>query len=289
MYILYLDILLLINCYMNILVFYLASLILNKNIPLIKLILGGIGAAIAYSMVIIFPQIQGLPNIFYSLLIPVIPIMYLFKPIKLSEFAKNFFVCNITAFILGGATFSFWYMINPAGSKDGVNIILLITVSSIIGLIISLSFNFIRKMFILPHFEYQLRVTHNNRETEIKSIVDTGNCLYTPIGHKAVIVATWESLNKLLTDKERSLINDYYTIENISNLLSEHEKDSIYLIPFCSIGCREGILIGIEVECITVHRNGFNKTFRDCIIAISKQRIFNDNTYHALIHPDYII
>ncbi len=288
MYILYLDILLLINSYMNVLVFYIASLILNKKITLIKLILGGIGAAIFYSMVIIFPQIQGFPTAFYSLIIPVIPILYLFKPVKLSEFARIFLICNITAFILGGATFSFWYMINPEGTGGVVNIILLIIVTSAIGFVVSLSFNFMRKLFILPHFEYQLHVTHNNKETEIKSIVDTGNCLYTPVGHRAVIVVTWESLKKILTDKERRLINEY-TLENISDLLTEQEKDSIYLIPFCSIGCSEGILIGIEVERITVHRYGFSKTFNDCVLAISKQRIFNDNTYHALIHPDFII
>lgn len=287
-YILYLDILLLLNTYMNVLVFYLASVILNKNIPFIKLVLGGIGAAILYSIILIFPEIHFLPNIFYSLFIPVIPIICLFKPVKMGEFIKIFFVCNVTAFILGGATFSFWYMINPYGSSNGINTILLLAVTSTVGFTIYLSFQFMRKMFILPHFEYQLRISHNNKEIDIKSIVDTGNCLYTPVDHKAVIVATWEALNKVLTDKEKRLIISF-SEENILNLLTEYKKMPIYLIPFSSMGCSEGILPGIEVQHITIHRNGFSKTFDDCVIAISKGRIFSDNTYQALIHPDYII
>lgn len=178
-------------------------------------------------------------------------------------------------------------MINGSKPIGSIHIVWLTGIGLSITLLIYSAFSSIRKRLIQPLFEYDMKMTYKGKEIGLKSLLDTGNSLYTPLGHRPVIVATYEALKGLFNDEQVSVLEHYK--DNILELMEEREFTPSYLIPFNSVGCKNGILLGIEVDQISIHKNHFQKSVSKCIVALSFNTLFNDRSYHALLHPDFIL
>ncbi|WP_069997560.1 sigma-E processing peptidase SpoIIGA [Cellulosilyticum sp. I15G10I2] len=287
MYVVYIDILFLINIVMDMMVFYTATMILNKSIGKVRIFIASIIAALIYCMLVCVPILQSIPYVLYALFVPTLSILYLYRPRHLKEFAKIYLVCMGVACTIGGATFTTWFMVKDKTPIHTISIFWLIIIALGITLIIYISFNKIRKRMILPLFEYDIKIKNTDKEVWIKSILDTGNCLYTPIGHKPVIVVTYDALKELFTDKQILVLSKYKN--NVLELAYSSDFMPSYIIPFNSVGCKLGILLGIEVDQVNIYKNHFKKSVDKCIVAISFNNIFNDKSYNALLHPDFIL
>jgi len=109
MYVIYLDVLYLINWIMNTFIFYCVSMILNRPIRWYKMLLTSAVAAMIYCMLIILPVLQKIPYGIYALVIPVPSILMLFSPKTYRQFFKQYAVSMGTAALFGGIVFSSWY------------------------------------------------------------------------------------------------------------------------------------------------------------------------------------
>lgn len=286
-YVVYLDILFLINIVMDIMIFYIAAMVLNKVVGVWRIISGSLVASLLACLLIGVPWLQRIPYPIYTLFIPVVPIIMIYKPMQIKAFLKVYIVCIGIAMLIGGATFSTWYMLGYTTAINSINIIGLLSIGLIIGAVFYFSFDKIRKRLILPAFEYDITITYADKKVYIKSILDTGNCLYTPMGHKAVIVVTYEALKELFTDEQEVVINKYKN--DILELLCTNIFESSYIIPFNSVGCKAGMLLGIEVDQVSLYKNNFEKKVEKCIVGITFNNIFHDQAYKALLHPDFIL
>lgn len=290
MQVIYIDILFVMNLMMDLMIFWISSQIIGKYYQKRKIIIGSIIAAILYCLTICIPVLQRLPYYIYYLFIPVIPILYIFRPIGLKEFVKMFIVCTLSAFGIGGATFSLYYLISYTGDIQSVPFWMPIIIGLLICIIITISFKWLRERLLLPHFEYQVTLCHKDKEKKISSIVDTGNCLYTILEHRPVTVVNYEEIKELLSEKEKELIKrckEQGMVQTISELsLLNHP---LYIIPFKSLGCKEGMIIGIEIERMVISRGAYRQELKKCIIGVSLETLFKDWKYEALLHPDLII
>ncbi len=287
MYVVYIDILFLINMVMDMMIFYTATMILNKSIGKMRIFIASIIAALIYCMLIYIPMLQSIPYILYALFVPTLSILYLYRPLHIKEFLKIYLICMGVACTIGGATFTIWFMVRNTTPIHTISIIWLITIALSITLLIYIGFHKIRKRMILPLFEYDIQIKCIDKEVCIKSILDTGNCLYTPIGHRPVIVATYDALKELFTHEQTLTLNKYKN--NVLELICSGSFTPSYIIPFNSVGCNCGMLLGIEVDQVNIHKNHFEKSVDKCVIAISFNNIFNDRSYNALLHPDFIL
>jgi stage II sporulation protein GA (sporulation sigma-E factor processing peptidase) len=205
----------------------------------------------------------------------------------IKEFFKVYVVCTGVAMLIGGATFSAWYMLGYTTAINSINVMGLIGIGALIGSIVYFSFDKIRKRLVLPAFEYDITIRHANKKVYIKSILDTGNCLYTSLDHKPVIVVTYEAIKELFTDEQEIVINQYKN--DILQLLCQDVFKPSYIIPFNSVGCKAGILLGIEVDQVSLHKNSFEKNVEKCVVGVAFNNIFRDQAYTALLHPDFIL
>nr|WP_302596164.1 sigma-E processing peptidase SpoIIGA [uncultured Cellulosilyticum sp.] len=280
------DILFLINFVMDIIIFIITTMILNKPLHLKKLLIGGIIAALLYCMLLIYPVLQRLPYSVYTLLVPVIPILYLYHPVRLKDFAKYYLLSTGVAALIGGASFTLWYQLQyyVPGYKPTLEFIFLIGIG--VGFIVYFSFYAIRKRLVMPHFEYDLEIHYDGRMERVPALLDTGNMLYTPIGHQPVLVVTYDAIKKILEDEECKAIESCH---NDVEKMMELDKGPRYIIPFHSMGCENGLLWGVMSECIVLHKGGFEKQIPKCIIGIAFGNLCSDRTYKALIHPDFIV
>ncbi len=287
MHILYLDVLFIINWIMDSMIFLIATLILNKSLKLLRLLLGSFFAALLYCLVICLPFLQDIPSLVYTVLLPSLPILYLFRPHHIKGFIKIYLLCQGIAFLLGGTTFSLWYILGMEGSVQDVNLLFLVGVAGILAFSIYLSFYSIRKYWVLPYFEYKVEFIHQGKKGEFTAIVDTGNTLYTPITHKAVIVVDYEPLEPLLSEEERIFIMKF--TDKRSGQIWDSIPQGISLIPFNSVGCKGGFLVGVEMEEVHVYKQNKVQCFEKCAVGVSTHPIFSDKSYTTLLHPDFIV
>ena len=287
MYVVYIDILFLINVIMDMIIFYIATMLLNRAIRCLRIIKGSILAALIYCLLLYVPALQKPSYILYALFIPALPILYIYKPIHIREFLKIYLVCTGVACLIGGVTFSLWSIGGASAGINTMSIIWLIAIGLSIGGSFYLTFYNIRKRFLLPLFEYDIKIINADKEISVKSILDTGNCLYTPIGHRPVIVVTYDALKGLFTNEQACLLSEYKN--NILELIGKGDFKLSYIIPFNSVGCKAGVLLGIEVDQINIRRNNLEKSVDKCIIGITFNNLFHDKSYNALLHPDFIL
>lgn len=287
MYVVYMDILFLINVIMNSIIFCIVTMILNKHIKVMRLIIGSIIGALLYCMLIVFPVLQGLPYGVYTLTIPILSILYIYKPLDLKAFIKIYLICTGVAFLIGGATFSLWYVVGYNQPLYAVSIFYMLSIGLLVGGCIYLSFYMLRRRLIMPLFEYDIEIKCKDKEIHLKSILDTGNCLYTPISHRPVVVITYDAFKQLLTSEEKEVIESCHY--NVQEMLKYNEHGPKYIIPFNSIGCESGMLWGMEVDEMNICKTHFKRHIPKCIVGIAFGPLFSDQAYKALLHPDFIM
>lgn len=290
MQIIYIDILFLINFIMDLMIFYVGMQLLGKRVKLYRIILGSAIAAIAYCLVVYFPLLQKLPIYIYYFCIPIIPILYMFKPISLKEFLKEFLVCTLSAFVIGGGTFNFYFILQQVRVSQMISLLLPVCVGVLICIITTISFKWLRKRILLPRFEYDITLHNEEKQKQIEGIIDTGNCLYTILSHRPVNVVYYENIQELLSTTEMDILlkcKKSGIIETMSEI--ELLGNNFCLIPFKSLGCKEGMILGKEIDQIEINKGSYKRKFNKCIIGICFEPIFTGCKYDALVHPDFII
>lgn len=292
MYVVYIDLLFIINWSMDILIFYCVTLVLNKKIKHWRIIIAGMIAALLYCMLVISPILQSIPYWLYTLFIPTCSILYLYKPCNLKVFLKIYLLSMMIAAVFGGLIFNIWYTFGDyVQGSNSLGIYMLVGIGLIIAYLFYSSFYFLRRRFIFPAFEYQLKIKNYGLTYELNALLDTGNLLYTPISHLPVIVIEYEAMKHVLTEAQRINFEQYRksSEKEIEEGLIRGECKPDVLIPFNSVGCKSGYLWGFEVEEVTIKRLTGEKGFSNCMIGISNESLFSDKQYHALLHPEFIL
>lgn len=277
---------------MDMMIFYCVTLILNKNIKFLRIILAATIASLIYCMLVLLPILQVIPYGIYSLFIPIVAILYLYKPKSFKVFTKLYLVCMLVAAVFGGVIFNIWFTFNHSlRGMDSIGFSKLILIGALITSCFYMGFYFIRRRLIFPTFEYQLILKDKGKYVEIKALLDTGNLLYTPISHKPVIVVEYESIKPLLSKIQQTHYEKYRKsrVAEMEEALVRGECKPEVLIPFNSIGCQAGYLWGVKIEQMIIKRVEDNRTFSGCVIGISNEPLFSDQQYHALLHPEFII
>lgn len=290
MQVLYIDILFILNLIMDFYIFVSAALLLNYSTKKGSLILGSILAAGLYCLGCIVPVLRQMPFYLYYFFIPIIPILIIFKPINLKAFIKILILNHFVAFLIGGAVFNSYYICLSLGMIHAISMIIPVLIGGGICLVIYLSSNFIRRCFIMPHFEYSLSLCKDGKHIKLKGFLDSGNCLYTVFSHKPVSVVSYEDVKPLLSEREKGVIQECFQHgiqESLNKVYQEMPK--VYLIPYESIGCKDGILLGIVVDHMAISKGSYSQVFDECVIGIVQNQVFNHQAYNVLIHPDYLL
>ncbi|ONI38685.1 hypothetical protein AN639_07335 [Candidatus Epulonipiscium fishelsonii] len=276
----YIDVLFVINLIMDFYIFFVAKLLLNKPVKIKNLIVASTIASILYCLSIIWPFLQELPCNLYYFILPIISIIYLFEPITIKEFFKVYVINFFSAFIIGGLSFNIHYLV-------GGHFIVPIISGSIITFIIFISFESIRRKVLMLEYEANLDFRIENSLINLTGIIDTGNTLYTMFSKHPVIVVSLDKVNNYLNYEIQELVRNLETAKNIEEVLINRPR-KVQLIPFESVGCKSGLLVGIEVKDLKIIKG--NKTYlhKSSIIGLCSTPVFKDDKYSVLIHPDLI-
>ncbi|MGL5677279.1 MAG: sigma-E processing peptidase SpoIIGA [Cellulosilyticaceae bacterium] len=288
MQVIYIDILFALNFLMDLFIFRIAALLINKKVRGRQLIVASLLAATTYCLSIGIPCLRQFPVWFNSLMIPVLAILYLFRPSTIKGFLKVYTLCLVSAWIIGGIGFNFYYGLSRlSGGK--VSIWLPVIGGACVWLLVEGGIIWLRKQKIHLQYSYDLQIVHQGKNMAIKGFLDTGNHLYT-MCHKPVMLMNKDVVWQLFSKEESDFLKSCME-KGIEHLLQDSEKMpklKIYLIPYESVGCKEGMLIGVKLQQLTLKRGDYIKQLEECVVGIAPHQLFKEDHYHVLIHPECV-
>lgn len=285
------DVVLLINFIMNSAILaitaYVAGIAFNWKRLFLAAAAGGI-----YALGGVFPAAAVWYSIPGKLLaaVAVIVLAFSYQSIKLTLTLTGIFF--VVSFILGGASLGWLYFMQTAtvasmaiqdkpcwyellaGSSCGIVLVLLVVK------------RLLARMQRCKTY-YQARIEYAGRLQEITGMLDTGNGLYSPLGHKPVVLMAFQPALQLLGAQAAAFLTANQPDAWLANL--DTCEDSAWLarveiIPCQSVGgCK--LLLGFRPDSITVTgKEGVFYT-AEVLVGIYQGAFGGGNDCQVLLHP----
>lgn len=285
------DVVLVINFIMNsvilVLTAYAAGISYNWKRILLTAAIGGV-----YTLIGIFPAMAVLYSIPGKLLASALMIVLAFGYRSLRVTLTLIGIFFIVSFILGGALLGWLYFIQTEAPFYRVSNVLTLSwgnlvIGSVIAIIlIRLVIKKILARMYRKTTYYQTIIEYAGHCQEVIGMLDTGNGLYSLLGHKPVILLALQASLQLLGEE----VADFLTANRPDTWLTNLEKcqDAAWLarvevIPCQSVGGRSMIL-GFRPDRVTVMGEDGPADTSEVLIGIY-DGVFNGRDCQALLHP----
>lgn len=288
----YIDIVLLENLVMNYIILLGTGYIIKARIKHIKLIIssliGAIYALLAYME--IFPIYA---NFITKMILAICMIYIAFKPKKIKGLIKELIVFFLVSFSLGGCAFALLYMIKPQEIfvKDGVYIgvypLKIALLGGITGFVITyISFKVVKNHITKNEIIYNAIIKIEDKKLEIKVLLDTGNMLKDPITGDTVIIIEKEKLYDILPLELLNNIDNFFEFDN--KIIKNEYQTRLRIIPFTSVGKRNGMMVGIKADYVSIITDIDEIKKDNAIICVYEKKFSKTDKYSGLIGLDIL-
>ncbi|HKM21032.1 MAG TPA: sigma-E processing peptidase SpoIIGA [Lachnospiraceae bacterium] len=267
MYEIYIDMVFLLNLWLEFMILRLTARILNYKTSTIKMFLGSILASIGTCIVYIMPQLHYLIRfLFLNVLVNVAVLWIVFRIKTFRRLIRMYAVLYMVSFLLGG--FVEWICQTPffIGERQ-MNLLQVLVISDVAYLILSVGYNLYRKLTGEQQCRYQATIYYGTKQVSVIGLLDTGNSLLEPISQKPVSIL----------DKEQA-----------QQLCYEEAPQNFRIIPFSSLGKQRGMLRGFEAERMCLTNDTKTVEINKPIIGVNEGRPLRMSRCHLILHPDLI-
>jgi len=279
---------------MNFIILFATGIINKTKIKYWKLflasLLGGIYSVIAYMNIL-----EIYSNLFVKIILSICMVYIAFKSEKIKILFKQLLIFYLTSFTFGGVSFALLYFIKPQDilMKNGVYIgtypIKVVLIGGIIGFaILVIAFKVMKGKINRSNMYCEVKINLFEKSKKVKAVIDTGNFLKDPITGVPVIVVEKEVVrdfvNNDIIDNLDKIISGQ--IDEKTNMLEYASK--VRLIPFSSLGKKNGLLLGINVDSIEIEFEDITRKIEKVIIGIYNDTLSSTKKYNALIGLELI-
>ncbi len=192
-------------------------------------------------------------------------------------------------FIAAGAGLAGAYLFSGGGSP----VFPLGTLISIVTVLITaeLGWGIVHQRMVNQVYRVPMEIHCGEIAVKIIALVDTGNNLRDPLNNQPVIIVEQDALADLLPPEIGQIVvavekGELSALDGLETL--ESWQTRIRLIPFNSIGRKNGLLVGFRPDAVKVGENPVGNSFQPTI-AIHPHGLDPDNEYKALIPPMALI
>lgn len=290
----YLDVVLLENLCMNYIILFATGYIMKVKMKqwriFISSLVGGIYSIAAY--------LEILPiysNLFMKIVLSIIMVYFAYNAKGIKMLSKQLLIFYLTSFVFGGCAFALLYFIKPKDIliKNGVYVgtypLKIALLGGIIGFIVThIAFKIVKTKLKKKDMIYTATIKIGEKETTLTAMLDTGNLLRDPISKIPVVVVEREKLYNILPAELLNNVENLVGGEQTKNIEEIEEKEyltKLRIIPFSSIGRKNGLLIGIKADTITIQKEEI-ETRKNVIIGIFPEKL--SNNYSALFGLDLL-
>lgn len=280
-YIIYLDVLFVVNFIMDYVVLTITTGILIHTTTLkravskkqlfllyIKRIVGSLVGALWACVLVRYELNAVIWNGFTYVIIGPGMIIIIFGKERIKNYLKGVGILYAVAFLLGGGMHfvyyytSIGYILNDYGSMKSW---MLIPGCALGGLLLEWLIAFLCKKGIDSKSRYTVVLELKETSVTLKALCDTGNNLYDPIYGECVSVV----LSKAVT-----------------NLIKENT--SYHLIPYSSIGNENGLIPVVRINRLKIIGEKETLVVEQPLLALYSGNFSGNTDYELIIHPDML-
>ena len=283
----YVDIVFVVNLFMNIFILWVVNLLARKRCKYRRLALGGFLMSFIYLILILFAPLRGVSNILTSVFLVMVGVIVTFSPRSIKDFLGLMGLSYVSAFMLGGFGFALFYLIGISIPYFSFRLLLVSVTIFYLGIKIFLRI-FKRRQMGRQVF-YLIKIYYKEGDVTLTALVDTGNSLYDPLSDAPVIIAEFNCIKHFLPDVLR--LRFYENKENdVCGMATalEVSEFKIRLIPFVSIGKQNGMLLGFRPDKVEIHQDNNIIILNNVVVGIYNCRLSRDGTYQGLLNPELI-
>ena len=266
--VIYVDVLTVINLFVNYALLLCSAVILKRKISNLRLLLGSLVGS-AYGLVIFLPSLPLPAEILLRTVACIVIVLASFGFGNLRRFFRCFFVFLAVSFSFGGIMLALWLTVAPGGMMYNNGTVYFdiglstLTVSTIICFtVVSLISKFIARRAPVNSV-YNLVLHSGGKSLSGVALCDTGNSLCESFSGYPVVIGEYDTLVAVLP---QSIIN-YYEKSTVSD-----DNDNLRII-MCKTVAEVSVLPAFRPDSIEVSSIGKRIVTDEVYVAVAKNRI----------------
>lgn len=211
------------------------------------------------------------------------------KPQTWTEFKKALVYFYGISFAVAGASIAASYLMITPGESFKFSYLLLL-VGAIFALLIGIyGEKYLLRRIVPSLLRFGVELRFGAQSCNGQGFLDTGNGLKDPLTRRPVVVAEYEFLKQCLPQDFQQAFDDNQDEDDILDHLSQSSwANRLRIIPFSSIGRKNGILVGVRADAIMVHTGKKNVLHNNVVIGIYRDKLSQDGSYHLLIPSEIV-
>jgi stage II sporulation protein GA (sporulation sigma-E factor processing peptidase) len=283
----YADITFLVNFIMDFIIIWATAKLSGKSIHYGRFIIASFLGAI-YGVAYLFPQMSAWYSLPAKLIFSCLIVVLALCPQGWKDF-KNTLICFYgVSFIVAGATIAVSYLLNY---REGFSFSYWWLLGGIICafLVGSYGEKYLSQKVIPALLKYQVELHFGDAICRGEGFLDTGNGLKDPLTQRPVVVAEYELLKECFPDDCKAAIENYQDDNDILQALSTSSwAHRIRVIPFTSIGKKNGLMVGLRCDGIVVDPEKINFLYKNLVVGIYLDKLSSNDNYQMLIPSEIL-
>ncbi len=272
--IIYIDVLLCINLFIDFLLLCATARVLRRPYRRRRLIGGAVVGALS-SLSILLPPMPTVLSLLLRLIVAALMVLCAFAFVNVGTFFKTTAVMFVISAIFAGICFALWWLVAPSGLfvRSGVVYydvpplwLLLFTVISYAVLCV---YERLTRKRVALHLSYRVEIIDHDCRICLRALLDSGHSLTERFSGAPVILVNADAVSALTRIYDPAHI-------------TAHTASRIRYIPFHTLS-GEGLLAACRPEKVVLHANG--KTADISGVWIAATAMLARGEYDALISP----
>lgn len=300
-YVVYIDQVLTSNLVMDYAVLWLTAKFTRIQTSTRRLLAGSAIGAV-YALAVYVPGWDLTLSLAVKAVVSLLMLAVAFMPVARGKFLIAWGYFYLAAFGLGGIVLGFIYLWQGNADYYGLVNGIPVAVSNYLwpGIIISLAVTWLAGCFGARVLHR--RVTENNVQmgleidlfggkVQASAIVDTGNQLVDPLTGTPVIVVEYRVVQSLLPEDLCRFLEQAGDTGWTGSMVQASDRpwaSRIRLIPFHSLGQKNGLLVGIKPDSVEIVLPRGKSRADQVLLGVYQGYLSRENAYQALLHPGLV-
>jgi stage II sporulation protein GA (sporulation sigma-E factor processing peptidase) len=284
----YADISFLVNFTMDFVILWATAKLSGTSIAYGRLItvsiLGGI-----YGTGYLFPELSAWYSLPIKIIFSCLFVILAFWPRGWQEFKKNLLYFYGVSFVTAGAVIAFSYLIRNNIQSASFSYWWLLG-----GIFCSLTLGtygekYLSQKIIPSLLKYQVELHFGSKVCSGEGFLDTGNGLRDPLTQRPVVVAEYDFLKQCFPQDCKTALENIHDENDMLQALSQSSwANRLRIIPFSSIGQKNGLMVGFRCDKIVVDPDKINLFHKNLVVGVYLDRLSSKDNYQLLIPSEIV-
>jgi len=284
----YADVTFAINLLMDFIILWVTARLAGSRVIYFRLFTAALLGAV-YSVLYLYFAMTLYYSVPAKLLFSCLLLVIGLAPHSWTEFKKALVYFYGISFTVAGASIAASYLAAVPGQGFSFSYLWLLAGATFALLIGVFGEKYLLRRIVPNLLRFGVELRFGAHSCNGQGFLDTGNGLKDPLTKRPVVVAEYEFLKPCLPQDFQQAFDDNRDEDDILNRLSHSSwANRLRIIPFSSIGRKNGILVGVRADSILVNMGKKNVLHNNVVIGIYRDKLSQDGSYHLLIPSEIV-